>query len=50
MPGGYVLPERSGYYIGNRMVEHAVASRGLAWCLRADAAEILADDETAASA
>jgi hypothetical protein len=31
-------------------VGHAVASRGLAWCLRADATEILTDDETAASA
>jgi hypothetical protein len=35
-----VLPERSGYYVGARMVEAAVAARGLAWAVRADAAEI----------
>jgi hypothetical protein len=36
----YVIPERSGYYIGARMAEAAVAERGLAWALRASAAEI----------
>ena len=36
----YVLPERSGYYIGARMVEPAVRARGLAWALRAGAAEL----------
>jgi hypothetical protein len=35
----YVLPERS-YYIGARMVEPAVSTRGLAWSLRASAAEL----------
>ncbi len=50
MPGGYVLPERAGYYVGSRMVEHAVSTRGLAWCLRANASEILAAGEAAASA
>jgi hypothetical protein len=39
----YVLPERSGYYLGSRLVEHAVASRGLPWALRASAAELLAE-------
>jgi hypothetical protein len=36
----YVLPERSGYYLGTRMVEAAVAQRGLAWAVRASAAEL----------
>jgi hypothetical protein len=36
----YVLPERSGYYLGVRMVEPAVRERGLAWALRASAAEL----------
>lgn len=36
----YVLPERSGYYLGARMVEPAVNARGLAWALRAGAAEL----------
>ena len=50
MTGGYVLPERSGYYVGSRMVENAVSARGLPWCLRAEATEMLAGDETAATA
>jgi hypothetical protein len=36
----YVLPERSGYYLGARMVEAAVAERGLAWAVRARASEL----------
>jgi hypothetical protein len=36
----YMLPERSGYYLGSRMIEPAVAQHGLAWCVRASAAEI----------
>ena len=36
----YVLPERGGYYLGARMTEHAIATRGLAWALRAPADEI----------
>ena len=36
----YVLPERSGYYLGARMVEAAVAERGLAWAVRASASEL----------
>jgi len=38
--GRYVLPERSGYYVGARMVEAAIAQRGLAWAVRASAAEL----------
>jgi hypothetical protein len=38
----YVLPERSGYYLGARMVEAAVAERGLAWAIRASAMELAA--------
>lgn len=38
--GRYVLPERSGYYIGAQMVEPAVAARGLAWSVRASAEEL----------
>ena len=36
----YVLPERSGYYLGARMVESAVSERGLAWAVRASADEL----------
>ena len=49
MPG-YVLPPRAGYYVGSRMVERAVADRGLAWCVRADAHALVRGDEAAASA
>ncbi len=36
----YVLPERSGYYLGARMVDAAIAENGLAWAVRASAGEI----------
>ena len=36
----YVLPERSGYFLGARMVEAAIAERGIAWAVRASAAEL----------
>ena len=36
-----VIPERSGYFVGSRMVEAAVEQHGLAWTLRASAEEIL---------
>src|SRR5687768_8295698 len=36
----YVLPERSGYYLGARMVEAAMAERGLAWAIRAPAKDL----------
>jgi hypothetical protein len=38
--GEQVLPERSGYYLGAKMVEHAIATRGYAWTIRASALEI----------
>lgn len=43
-----VLPERSGYYLGNRMVERATAEHGLSWAIRASAEEIAAAGSTAA--
>ena len=35
-----VFPERSGYFLGAKMVEAAVNARGLSWAARASAAEI----------
>jgi uncharacterized protein YjaZ len=35
-----VLPERSGYYLGSRMVESAIEGQGLGWTVRAKASEI----------
>ena len=45
----YVLPERSGYYLGARMAEPAVAARGLAWAVRASAAELTDLSDSAAA-
>lgn len=36
----YVLPERSGYYLGARMADAAITERGIAWAVRASAAEL----------
>ena len=36
----HVLPERAGYWIGAKMVEQAIAEKGIAWALRADAREV----------
>jgi hypothetical protein len=36
----HVIPERAGYYLGARMVESAVAARGLAWAVRASPIEL----------
>ncbi len=36
----HVLPERSGYWLGARMVEPAIRRRGLAWSVRASAHEL----------
>jgi hypothetical protein len=36
----YVLPERSGYFLGARLVEPAVRAQGIAWATRASAAEL----------
>lgn len=44
---GRVLPERSGYYLGYRMVETLVSQLGIAGALRAPAAEFEAAEETA---
>lgn len=38
----YVLPERSGYFLGARMVEPAIAAHGLPWAIRASAVELTA--------
>ncbi|HJQ19749.1 MAG TPA: hypothetical protein VJ867_05310 [Gemmatimonadaceae bacterium] len=46
----YVLPERSGYFIGSRLVEPAVRERGLAWALRASATELAQVAATGAAA
>lgn len=49
--GDYVVPDRCGYYIGARMVEQAMITKGAAWTVRAGAAEIAAaSGEAAASA
>jgi hypothetical protein len=37
-----VLPERSGYFLGARMVEPAIEQHGLAWAIRASASELAA--------
>jgi uncharacterized protein YjaZ len=36
----HILPERAGYWLGARMVEEAVAEKGIAWALRAEAREL----------
>lgn len=38
----FILPERGGYYLGARMVEPAIATRGLPWAVRASAPELAA--------
>jgi hypothetical protein len=38
----YVLPQRAGYYLGARMCDAAISANGLAWTVRAGAAEISA--------
>jgi hypothetical protein len=40
--GRYLLPERSGYYIGARLCEPAIDANGLAWALRASDVELTA--------
>lgn len=45
----YVLPERAGYYLGSRMVQRAIAERGMAWTVRASADEISAISGRAAA-
>ena len=43
----WVLPERGGYYVGARLVEAALATRGPGWAVRASAEEICAVGEAA---
>lgn len=38
--GRYVLPERSGYYLGARMCEAGIDAHGLAWAVRASDVEL----------
>jgi hypothetical protein len=45
--GGKVLPERSGYYLGLRLVEGYLAERGIASTARASAAEFKTAEERA---
>lgn len=37
-----ILPERAGYFLGARMVEAAINTRGFAWSVRANAFELAA--------
>lgn len=43
----HVLPERSGYFIGARMTDAAVALHGLPWAIRASAEELAAVEQSA---
>ncbi len=45
----HILPERSGYFLGARMVEAAIAAHGLAWSVRASAAELTGASNAAAA-
>lgn len=36
----YVLPERSGYFLGARLVEAAIGQHGIAWAVRASSDEL----------
>lgn len=47
----HTMPERSGYFVGAKMVENAVRSKGLPWTVRASAQEIvsLADSASASA-
>lgn len=49
MAGAYLLPERSGYFLGARLVDSAVAARGLAWALRAEASELISSSRVGAA-
>jgi hypothetical protein len=42
-----VLPERSGYFVGSRMVSPALELRGAAWAIRASANDVLGVSDSA---
>ena len=44
----YIIPERAGYFLGARMVEDAIAEKGLPWTLRASAFELISLAHSAA--
>lgn len=46
LAGHHILPERSGYYLGTRMVERAISARGLPWALRASAMQLTSQPAT----
>jgi len=46
--GRYLLPERSGYFIGARLCEAGIDARGLAWAVRASDLELSAYAHSAA--
>lgn len=46
----YVMPERSGYFLGARMVESAIADLGLVEAVRASARDLCAAGESARTA
>jgi hypothetical protein len=50
MADRHILPERSGYYAGARLVEPAIAARGAAWAVRAPADEVCAVGQHASAA
>jgi hypothetical protein len=47
--GRYLMPERSGYFIGARLCEPAIDARGLAWAVRASDTELSAYAHSAAA-
>jgi hypothetical protein len=46
--GRYLLPERSGYFIGARMCDAGIGARGLPWAVRASDLELSAYAHSAA--
>jgi len=50
MADRHILPERCGYYVGARLVEPALATRGPAWSVRASADELCAVTRAGAAA
>jgi len=45
----HIFPERSGYFLGTKMVEPAVNTRGLPWAIRASAGDITSIASSAAA-